>query len=307
MAETKKYWYIQLDVNFFENEVIDWLCEQKNGYEYVVLYIKLCLKTSNTGGFLTRQIGDMVIPYDFNKIAEVTKMKLDTVIVAFELFKKTGLIYKADEDNNLMRIPAVEKMVGYTTQFALDKAKQREKKKQLQLINQDKVQDKVQDTVPTRDKSIELRVKSLDKELKSTLTSTNTSNKFDYDDIVETFNSICVSFPKVTKLSEARKKAIKARLSGGYSKDDFEKVFSNAENSDFLKGKNTEWQANFDWLIKETNMIKVLEGNYANKDGPAKPQIKYEVDNGMRGLARLKQEEYEKQRLLDEEKEKENE
>jgi hypothetical protein len=25
------------------------------------------------------------------------------------------------------------------------------------------------------------------------------------------------------------------------------------------------WKASFDWLIKEANMLKVLEGNYADK------------------------------------------
>ena len=74
MADSKKYWYIQLNVNFFEDERIDWLCEQQNGYAYVVLYLKLCLKTANNNGILTRQIGDMIIPYNIDKIAETTHM-----------------------------------------------------------------------------------------------------------------------------------------------------------------------------------------------------------------------------------------
>ena len=36
---------------------------------------------------------------------------------------------------------------------------------------------------------------------------------------------------------------------------------------DFLKGKNnSDWQANFDWLIKDANMAKVLDGNYDNRN-----------------------------------------
>ena len=83
--------------------------------------------------------------------------------------------------------------------------------------------------------------------------------------MVALFHEICVSYPKVRSLSEARKKAIKARLKT-YSMDDFRTVFENAENSSFLKGKNDRnWQANFDWLIADKNMAKVLEGNYADK------------------------------------------
>ena len=36
-----------------------------------------------------------------------------------------------------------------------------------------------------------------------------------------------------------------------------------AERSDYLSGRNGKWQnCSFDWLIKENNYIKVLEGNY---------------------------------------------
>lgn len=83
--------------------------------------------------------------------------------------------------------------------------------------------------------------------------------------IVDLYHSICKSFSSVRSLSEARKKAIKAR-SKVYSLEDFKTVFENAESSSFLKGSNDRnWSANFDWLIADKNMAKVLEGNYADK------------------------------------------
>ena len=83
--------------------------------------------------------------------------------------------------------------------------------------------------------------------------------------VVELYHSICISFPKIRSLSDVRKKAIKARLNT-YSTDDFKALFENAEASSFLKGKNDRnWTATFDWLIKDANMAKVLEGNYADK------------------------------------------
>lgn len=91
------------------------------------------------------------------------------------------------------------------------------------------------------------------------------SPKIDYQQIVDLFHSICTSYPKVRSLSDARKKAIKARLNT-YSLEDFKTVFENAENSSFLKGKNERnWSANFDWLIADKNMAKVLEGTYADR------------------------------------------
>ena len=151
----------------FDDERIDWLCEQKNGYAYVVLYLKLCLKTANNNGILTRQIGDMIIPYNIDKIAEITKMNVDIVRVALELYKSIGLIYESDAECSYMRLPEVPNMVGYTTQYAIDKAKQREKNKQKSLPEPcDSEQDNVPDNVPDnvqqelRVKSKELRVKS---------------------------------------------------------------------------------------------------------------------------------------------------
>lgn len=156
MAESKKFWYIQLNVNFFDDDRIDWLCEQNNGYAYVVLYLKLCLKTANNNGILTRKIGNMIIPYNVDKIAEVTNINVDIVRVALELYKRIGLVYEADENCNFMRLPEVPGMVGYTTQAAIEKARQRERKKQLEA---GQLPDKCPDNVRQ-----ELRDNSLDKE-----------------------------------------------------------------------------------------------------------------------------------------------
>ncbi|WP_310605074.1 hypothetical protein [Anaerosporobacter sp.] len=90
-------------------------------------------------------------------------------------------------------------------------------------------------------------------------------DNIDYQQIADMYNDTCVSFPKVTTLSESMKKAIKARMNQ-YSINDFEKLFEMAESSRFLKGGNEKnWSANFDWLIKDSNMAKVLDGNYADK------------------------------------------
>lgn len=89
--------------------------------------------------------------------------------------------------------------------------------------------------------------------------------KVNYQQIADMYNEICISFPKLTKLSNARKKAIGARLKE-YSIENFRDLFYGAETSNFLKGKNERnWSATFDWLLKDSNMAKVLDGNYSNK------------------------------------------
>lgn len=84
------------------------------------------------------------------------------------------------------------------------------------------------------------------------------------NEIISLYQSVCVSFPTIRAVSGARQKAIQNLLKT-YTLDDFRTVFTNAEASSFLKGSDGGWKASFDWLIKEANFLKVLEGNYADK------------------------------------------
>ena len=88
----------------------------------------------------------------------------------------------------------------------------------------------------------------------------------DYQGVLDAYHECCPGFPAVIKLTEARKRAIKARLKD-YGLDEIKRAFSLAGQSDFLKG-SSGWQASFDWLMKPANMTKVLEGNYANRASP---------------------------------------
>lgn len=88
-----------------------------------------------------------------------------------------------------------------------------------------------------------------------------------YEEIKNMFCAICKSYPRCTVMSEARRKAVKARFASGYTLDDFKTLFAKAEASSFLRGQNDRnWSANFDWLIKDANMAKVLDGNYDDKE-----------------------------------------
>lgn len=102
--------------------------------------------------------------------------------------------------------------------------------------------------------------------------------RVDYNGIKDAYNTLCPSLPAVRSLSDARKKAIKARLNT-YSIEDLQEAFTKAEASDFLKGKNNRnWTANFDWIIKDANLAKVLDGNYDNRGGNHRQHKTAEMD-----------------------------
>ena len=87
--------------------------------------------------------------------------------------------------------------------------------------------------------------------------------RINYQEIANLYNQHCKSLPKVAKLNDKRKREIK-KLLKDFEKEDIVKAFEMAESNAFLRGEVTDWQANFDWLIKSTNLLKVIEGNYAS-------------------------------------------
>lgn len=155
-TENKRFYWIKLRENFFQQETIDWLMEQENGSAYIVLYLKMCLLTANTSGELIRTIGDMTIPYEPKKISQKTGFDIDTVNVALSLFKHLGLIEETQEGIPVM--PEVKNMVGSESESAARVRKYR-KKKALQS-NVDVTNKALQSNVEIRDKSIEYRDKS---------------------------------------------------------------------------------------------------------------------------------------------------
>ena len=101
------------------------------------------------------------------------------------------------------------------------------------------------------------------------------SQRIDYMAIKEMYNALCPSFPSCITMSDARKKAIKARFTSGYTMDHFRELFMKAEASSFLKGHNgRNWIASFDWLIKDSSIAKVLSGNFDDRPSQAAQVVK---------------------------------
>lgn len=86
-----------------------------------------------------------------------------------------------------------------------------------------------------------------------------------YDYIIDLFNSTCKSLPKVKARNKTRDKHIKTMFKSlGIEK--ITELFIAVESSDYLSGRSGKWSnCGFDWVIKESNYIKVFEGNYNRK------------------------------------------
>lgn len=136
----------------------------------------------------------------------------------------------------------------------------------------DKVNDKVNGKVNINSPDIDIDIdkeKENNKEDNSKQSSVEGDSKINYNQIIAVFNEICKSLPKVLKLNDSRKKALKdaQRHLGDITFEDF---FKRVEASDYLTGRKTDWCASFDWIIAQYNMLKILEGNFDNRNKSVK-------------------------------------
>ena len=252
MADNKRYYYMRLKESFFDDDAIKILEAMPDGYLYSNILLKLYLKSLKFNG---RLMYNERIPYNASVLATLTNHSVGTVEKALDIFEQLGLIEVLD--NGAIYMLDIQNYIGKSTTEADRKRDYRnridEEKKiisgQMSGQNSDKSTPEIEIEI---EKDIEIEKER----------ETEKRKRVDYQRIVDMYNDTCVSFPKVHSISDARKKAIKARLNT-YSVYDFKILFKKAESSDFLKGKNARnWSANFDWLIKDANMAKVLDGNY---------------------------------------------
>ena len=162
MATGKRYYWIKLRESFMTSDTVDFLMSQKDGANYVVLYQMLCLKTINTGGRLSRTIGEIVIPYDVEKIQRDCKwFSSDTIRVALNLYKRFGLIY--EERDGTLVLADHDSMVGTETDWS--EKKRRQRSEQEALPSGDNVPlpvpTDVPQSVPTDIRDIDIRDKDI--------------------------------------------------------------------------------------------------------------------------------------------------
>lgn len=117
MATGKRYYWIKLKDSFMSSDEIDYLMSQPDGANYVVLYQMLCLKTINTNGCLVSKIGEILIPYDAEKIQRECKwFPLSTVRLALTVYKQIGLIF--ENPDGTLSISDYQNMIGSETDWA---------------------------------------------------------------------------------------------------------------------------------------------------------------------------------------------
>ena len=305
MADTTSYFYMRIKENFFDGDEIKILESMPDGYLYSNILLKMYLNSLKNSG---RLMLNEYIPYSPEMIASITRHQIGTVQRALDIFKKMGLIEVLD--NGAIYMLNIQQYIGKSSDEADRKREYRQRieaEKKALLKGEDKCPTNVREISDKRvayidtyiDTDIELKKDTeldTDIELKKNTelnkdidTEGNISapevaenvpdepvaprERIDYTRIMNLYNSICVSFPVCRNLSDNRKKMIKACFKNGIKEEDFERAFRLSEDSPFLKGMNNRgWSANFDWIIKPNNIVKILDGNYTQSPNTPRTQ-----------------------------------
>ena len=247
--------WIKIITDMFDNRKIRHLRKLPEGNSIVLIWVMLLAmagKCNDHGKiYLTENI-----PYTPKMLADELDFEENTVQLALQALEQLDMIVLEDEYFSITgweEHQNIEGMDRIREQNRIRKQRQREKER---LIAESRVMSRDSHAIE------EDKERDIDKEEDKNKES---KEKATCEQVVDLYRSICVSYPSVKTLSEARKKAIRARLKV-YSLEDFRKMFEKAEGSAFLKGANNRnWSANFDWLMKDANFAKVIDGNYDNK------------------------------------------
>ena len=257
MAEVK---WIKLTTDMFDNRKIKYLRRLPDGNSIVLIWVMLLTMAGrcNASGmiFLTENV-----PYTPKMLADELDFEENTVILALRALEEMNMVVT---NGSYFSIAGWEE---YQNIEGMDKIREQNRIRQANFKARQKalpgnVTDNVIVTLGNATDIEEDKEEEIDIDIKRDKESVTCKQ------VVDLYHDICISFPKIRSVSDARRKAIKARLKN-YTLDDFRTVFENAEASSFLKGSNDRnWTATFDWLIKDSNMAKILEGNYADKGKP---------------------------------------
>lgn len=232
----KRFYWLKLKEDFFKDMKIKKLRRIAGGDTYTIIYLKLLLMSLKTEGKIYHQGVEETIEEEIS--LEIDE-DVDNVRVTVNFLLSVGLMEQDGDISNMTMLP---EMVGRETDKAAIMRKRRNKEVTM---------------LPQSYSEVTLEKETRERE------EIEIEKKGKYEKIIDLFHSICISYPKVRKITEKRKEAINARLKT-YSVDEIRQAFEMAEESRFLKGGNDRnWCADFDWIMKDSNMAKIIEGKYS--------------------------------------------
>lgn len=268
MADNKRYYYLKLKDNFFDTDEMVILENMPDGYLYSNILLKLYLRSLRNEGKL---MFNNRIPFNSTMLAQVTRHSVGVIEKAMKIFQELGLVEVLD--NGAIYMLDIQNFIGKSSTEADRKRIYRaridaEKNAPLLQTGQMSEQMSGQTSDKCPDKTtpeIELEIER-ELEIEIEKDPTTTLNKKDIDNIISTWNKLGLQQLQAINSNTKRHTMLKARISE-YALETVLSAIESINESQFLKGQNNRgWIITFDWFVKPNNFLKVLEGNYIDKE-----------------------------------------
>ena len=259
---SKKYYWLKLKEDFFRQKEIKKLRKIAGGDTYTIIYLKMQLLSLQNEGVLKYEgveenIAEQIaleIDEDVDNV-QITLSFLMANKLIEEISKTDFFLVKANDCIG-KEVDSAARVRAYRERKKQEEKRIEEEKNKLLQCNGDV-------TKSNTEKEIDIDIekdKDIDKDTINSISSTEVQQ------IINTWNSLGLQNIKFIKNNTNRYKMLNARIKE-YGIDTFLQAINNIRNSSFLKGQNNRnWTITFDWLIKPNNFIKVLEGNYDDKE-----------------------------------------
>ena len=277
MAEIK---WIKIVTDIFDDEKMLLIENLPSADSIIVIWFKLlCLagKNNNSGVFLMNNR----IPYTDEMLATIFRRDVNTVRLALATFEKYEMI---EIINDVITIPNWDKhqtLDAYEKKKERDRIYQKERREKQKLLA---LGEKSSDNKTTPSSDVVISDIEEDKEIDidNNTISKDIVSSTKVQPVIEKWNSLNLQKLVCIKEGTNRYKLLNARIKD-YGMDSVLKAIDMVKESSFLKGDNFKgWTITFDWLIKPNNFLKVLEGNYSDKQEKpstepkkASPQYQY--------------------------------
>ena len=263
---SKKYFWLKLNVDFFEREEVKLIENMPNGKEYIIFYMKLLLKSANSDGKL---LFKDVIPYTEDMLATVTGINVDVVRTAVKLFLKLGLMQKLSDGALFML--ETQKMIGCETEYAKKKREYREKKKVeaiedksgtkkdvVQIGEKTKKDNVLQEIEIEKEIDIEIEKDIREKEKENSLTHSQS--------IKEKFSNLLLMIAQATKTTVHQ---VSLQINPMEIIDRLDDYIEAINQSEYLQGKSSTLPV----IRNYTQVDKVLSGFYKTYDNKSNSKL----------------------------------
>lgn len=207
MNENKKYYWLKLKENFFDDKYIKALRKLPDGDALCIIYQKMQLKSLKTEGFIQY---DKILPSAEEELALILDEDLNKVKLTLQALLNMGLVEKWENDTLYM--VAMQNLIGSETAVAERVRKHREKQKMLQCNTK----------VTNSNTYIEIEKKEKIKEInqdieireENNIVIPNGNDSVNKSQLEQEFEIIWKEYPRKQGKANALKSYIKARKNG---------------------------------------------------------------------------------------------